>query len=447
MNVPGSSSSSSSSVLASPSTSSSTSSSTSTSVSSSTSSPPPPPPTFSKDDDETESEAESESESESLSSVSSSLLLLLRSVPKVELHVHLDGAFSPEVLWNSLQRRNPELLLNRIPLEKKCRNGYDYGLTPLHRMFLCFEFFMPLVHNHFELLEELAFDFVVRQAEQNIVYTEVRYSPHRLADDPRMAHRAVTMGLRRGCRETEMQTETEMEIEDNNNNNDNNSDNSNKITIIANQILCAIDFEPGWSDDVLAMAEEFRDDFPCAVVGIDVAAGETHFDPRSPCHAAHLGMYEDDVSNNTTTNHVIASAILDYGARRIGHGYSAAMHDEVIALAKSRNVHFETCPTSSVVTGAWSTKQAWSDHPANILKQKGVGVSLGSDDPSVFCTSLTQQWGIAVANMGWKRDDVFRVLEDTIDAAFAPEDQKRRVRRAIQEYKKAHHPCCRPIAT
>eukprot|EP00536_Pseudo-nitzschia_multiseries_P001668 jgi/Psemu1/294511/fgenesh1_pm.21_\ len=389
------------------------------------------------------------------------------SVPKVELHVHLDGAFAPKELWDHLQR-NPDLM-QCIPIEKKlpweinpdaapfkvrelvsgCKTDLDYirlctcrrryrktrhteerkkslhkKVGTLEDMLLCFEFFLPLVHNNFDLLENLAFDFVKRQREQNVIYTEVRYSPHVLAKDPRKAHQAITKGLRRGC--IELSTIGGV--------------------CIVNQILCGIDFQPEWSADVLDMAHEFRQDFPCAVVGIDVAAGETHFAPNSPFHNAHLEMCRRaeelgvpvtlHAGETPDSERNVGAAILKYGAKRIGHGYRVSMEDGTIELAKSKNIHFENCLTSSVETGAW-IKTEWLDHPTITFKEKGVKLSLSSDDPAVFNTSLTWQWRIALKKMGWGMNDVFSVLEDSVDAAFAPEHQKSQLRQELRKYKAA----------
>jgi len=310
--------------------------------------------------------------------------LFVQSVPKVELHVHLDGSFSPKELWEHLQQ-NPDLM-QCIPVEKKlpwetkpdaapfklrelvsgCNSDLDYTRLctcrrryrktrhteerkkSLHRkvgsledMLLCFEFFLPLVHNNFQLLENLAFDFVKRQREQNVIYTEVRYSPHLLAKDPRKAHQAITKGLRRGC--LELSTISGV--------------------CIVNQILCGIDFQPEWSADVVDMAHEFRHDFPCAVVGVDVAAGESHFAPNSPFHNAHLNMCRKagelgvpvtlHAGESPNSERNVGVAILQYGAKRIGHGYRVSLQDGTIELAKSKNIHFENCPTSSVVSPNW----------------------------------------------------------------------------------------------
>jgi len=84
-------------------------------------------------------------------------------------------------------------------------------------------------------------------------------------------------------------------------------------------------------------------------------------------------------------------------------------------------------------TGSW-TKTSWPDHPTCAFREKGLKLSLSSDDPAVFNTSLTWQWRIAMNKMGWKRKDLFEVMNDTIDALFAPEAQKNEIRQEIQNY-------------
>lgn len=399
------------------------------------------------------------------------LELFVRSLPKVELHVHLDGCFDANELWDHLVQ-NPHLL-QCFPVEKKlpwenpdtakpvhlrdmvsaCTTPVDYRrlctcrrryrrlrhadeednegsssrrslLTngqkvrgSLEDMLLCFEFFFPLVFDNFELLEHLAWDFVRRQHEQNVVYCEVRYSPHLLASDPRKSFHAVTRGLRKGCLEFS--------------------------TVIVNQILCAISFSPQWAPDIVNMATEFRNEFPCAVVGVDIAAGEEHFAKDSPFHEAHFFMCQkaQELGINITLHagetpnsaHNVPLAIKEYGAMRIGHGYHIANNDEIMQYVYQQKTHFEICPTSSVETGGW-IKTTWKDHPANTFLAKGVKLSLSSDDPAVFNTDLSWQYRIAVQKMGWSQSDVLRVLEDTVDASFAPEKTKTMLLEMIRSY-------------
>jgi adenosine deaminase len=417
------------------------------------------------------------------------LEMFCRAAPKVELHIHLDGCFDPEELWVYLEQ-NPHLLRcfpieKTLPWEKntnpdaptppsrrlrdnvaKCRTSLDYrrlctcrrryrklrheeerrrSIRPirgsLEDMLLCFEFFLPLVYDNFDLLEYLACDFVRRQCEQNVVYTEVRYSPQLLASDPRLAHQAVTKGLRRGCQEF--------------------SD-----LVVVNQILCGINFCPEWASDVVDMAMELRNDFPCAVVGIDVAAGEDHFSSHSPFHSAHWTMCQKAIQHDIPitlhagevpgSKHNVARAILDYGAKRIGHGYAIAGDEETMDLIKAKDVHIEACPTSSVETGGWTnhtttttttktTTTDWKDHPACILRSNGVKVSLSTDDPAVFNTSLTWQWRIALKSMGWSKEDFIQMSSEAMDASFAPDQQKYLLRQRFQRetnYLLSSSQCC-----
>ena len=138
------------------------------------------------------------------------------------------------------------------------------GKRSLHSMLTCFAVFTPIVRGDLDLIETLAFDFAKRQASQNVVYSEVRYSPHVLAEGstlggtescfPGPVVDAVTRGLRRGEKE---------------------------YGIIINQILCCIAWRPDWAREIVDLAHERKNNTPCAVVGIDIAAGEEHFDKVS----------------------------------------------------------------------------------------------------------------------------------------------------------------------
>lgn len=287
----------------------------------------------------------------------------------------------------------------------------------LEDMLNCFEFFFPLVYNNLILLEELAFDFVRRQFEQNVIYTEVRYSPHLLAKDPLDSFTAITQGLRRGCE---------------------------RFPVTVNQILCAICFFPNWSNDVVDLADKHRSDFPCAVVGIDIAAGETHFADDSIFRQGHYDMCQraQTLGLNITIHagetpdsaQNVQIAIEQYGARRIGHAYRISNRTDIMDLVRDRRIHIESCPTSSVETGGWR-KGDWKEHPANSFRQHGISLSLSSDDPAVFNTSLTWQYRIALKKMGWEQDEIMQMLEEAIQACFLDDQGKEELRKKVKEWK------------
>lgn len=391
----------------------------------------------------------------------------LRRLPKVELHVHLDGSFDPCLLFEHLQSSSPDCY-ESIPMEsilpwdqskfpiresiQKCTNETDFGkLTScrgkysLHEMIKAFEVFIPIVRGNMALIQSMAYDFVKRQAQQNIVYTEVRYSPHLLATgsslsgaetvDPVPVLNAVTKGLRLGEKE---------------------------FGVKVNQILCCIAWRPDWAQEVVQIAHEKRDDVPCAIVGVDIAAGEEHFDrERFPhLHDSHLKAFQRaQALGLNVTMHAgeigdaenVSRALNEYGATRIGHGYRIIGDLEFLKDLSSLGVHFEACPTSSVETGGWDTgrmqnksqvEKDWKLHPAAVMIKNGLKVGFNSDDPAVFNTSLTWQLRIAVGKMGLSRKCISDSMIHAIDASFIREDEKEILRSKIAQFVKIYENDC-----
>lgn len=374
----------------------------------------------------------------------------IQEVPKVELHVHLDGSFSPEVLFRYLQEKNAydSLPANCIlpwdlspwpvrQLVEDCRNFNQFhalctcrGKQSLKEMIKCFEIFVPLVQGRLDLIEELSYDFCRRQAEQRIIYTECRYSPHFLAQgasltgskpvDPIPVLDAVTRGLRRG---------------------------SSEYGIVVNQILCCITWRPDWADEVVQIASARRNDYPCAVVGVDIAAGEEHFDAEKfpHLHSPHVKAMQkaQDLNLNITihagevgSSDNVKLAITTYGATRIGHGYRITEDLELMNELREKNVHLEVCPTSSRETGGWevSGNKDWTRHPCLAMIENNVSVSFNSDDPAVFNTSLSWQYRTVVAKMKQDKSILLAAIKGTIDAAFCSEEQKLSLRKEIEAF-------------
>ena len=210
------------------------------------------------------------------------------------------------------------------------------------------------------------------------------------------------------------------------------------------------------------MCYERRHDTPCAVVGIDIAAGEDHFDSshettyfphkcameRARSYGIPITLHAGEVSSTS-----IPCAIMEFGARRIGHGYR--MTPTMMQLVKHANVHVEICPTTSVETGGWlyetptdketdrlssfngnnnTATKNWKDHPAVHMKRYGLDVGLNSDDPSVFDTSLTWQWRIALGKMGFTMEDVKEMTRNAIRAAFCSKEEKELLFQMVEEY-------------
>jgi adenosine deaminase len=142
-----------------------------------------------------------------------------------------------------------------------------------------------------------------------------------------------------------------------------------------------------------------------------------------------------------------------YGAKRIGHGYRMTESVELMQQLAKERIHVEICPTSSVETGGWifdepgdtaatsniavhhvPKKKPWKDHPGLEMIKYGIPVSLNSDDPAVFHTSLTWQYRIALMKMGLSREQIVQSNIHAIEASFGPNEEKAKVERKLRSF-------------
>eukprot|EP00397_Hematodinium_sp_SG-2012_P045332 GEMP01050882.1.p3 GENE.GEMP01050882.1~~GEMP01050882.1.p3 ORF type:complete len:143 (+),score=42.03 GEMP01050882.1:575-1003(+) len=107
-------------------------------------------------------------------------------------------------------------------------------------------------------------------------------------------------------------------------------------------------------------------------------------------------------------------AIKEYRAQRIGHGYHIVT-DEDLKDAPLPAVHFEACLTSSWGTGA--VPRAADPHPSLLILRKGGSIGLNSDDPSVFGSSISNEYKVA-ASLGFTMQDFYYMAKCQVQAAF-----------------------------
>ncbi len=214
-----------------------------------------------------------------------------------------------------------------------------------------------------------------------------------------------------------------------------------------NQILCCIQWRPDWAMDVVQIARDRKDQFPCAVVGVDIAAGEEHFDENNfpdlflPHYEAMKCAKEWGLNITLHAGEVgspdnIIKAINMYGASRIGHGYRIVdldQDDNDFDIPKQ--IHFEVCPTSSIETGSSKkNNDSWTNHEISRMLKRGCNLSIHSDDPSVFATSLSWQYRISLGKMQLTRQQLKQTLLNAVSASFAPLTTKSKILKLIENY-------------
>lgn len=121
------------------------------------------------------------------------------------------------------------------------------------------------------------------------------------------------------------------------------------------------------------------------------------------------------------------------GANRIGHGIQAARDPKLMEYLREHSITLDVCLTSNLKTRAWAPI---SSHPFLLLYKRGVPVTLNTDDPSVFRTTLTAEYEKAAKYFQFKRDDLAKLILQSVSSAFLPARKKHSL---MQEFQNSIH--------
>ncbi len=161
-------------------------------------------------------------------------------------------------------------------------------------------------------------------------------------------------------------------------------------------------------------------------IGVPRAQFKPHFDA-----ARASGLHSVPHAGETTGPETVWDSLRLLGAERIGHGVSAAQDPELLAHLAHTGVVLEVCPTSNVATRA---VERIEDHPLRRFVEAGVRVTINSDDPPMFSTTLNHDYEVAAGLLDLDAHGVADLARAAVEASFAPEDVKIRLGAEIEAY-------------
>jgi len=366
----------------------------------------------------------------------------LLAAPKCELHVHLEGAISAQLLFGYLKKYQ-----EAIP--EKVRTAWSANDFPVRSRLLacetvdqfkeasksvadCFNVNLLILQGHLDVIEESARVFVQAQASSNVLYTEVRYNPHAFlkpgSESIRVSDvvRAVTRGLQRGVKEN--------------------------LGTYVKQILCVLSDRPDWSEQVTNLAISHRDQGKnlesVGVVGVDIAGSEDYLDrEREEWFQVHVkaikraqekGLHVTFRSGKGIEDYVqVERAIAAYNPDRIAHGYGAFQKKDVLAMLRAKDIHLELCPTSFL---------RWHKNGAilgSILTRAVLGqnsCSLSTEKPEEYNSSICDNYNTVVNLLGLESKNQVRehftfMMEQAVKHAFCSETEKSMLLTSLQKHK------------
>jgi aminodeoxyfutalosine deaminase len=151
-------------------------------------------------------------------------------------------------------------------------------------------------------------------------------------------------------------------------------------------------------------------------VGVDRPQFKQVFD-----QARAAGLHSVPHAGETTGPQTVWDALLDLGAERIGHGTSSVQDPRLLDYLVERRIPLEVCPTSNIATRAVDTLE---NHPIRQLYDAGVFVTVNSDDPPMFGTTLNREYEIAAGLLDLDETGIADLAKSAVQATFLSDQEK-----------------------
>ena len=324
--------------------------------------------------------------------MSSDLSSFIRSLPKAELHLHLEGTITPETLVDLSSRHARPLTL------EAARALYEY--TDFSGFLLAFKAITELLETADDY-ELATVRMLERLAQQGIVHAEVYVSVGVVYYWRRTEFEPLFEGMERGRGEAER-----------------------RWGITCFWIFDAVrHFGPEEAARVFRKAAEMRRGQP-SIVGIGIGGDErrTGAEPFRELYAEarDAGLHLTAHAGETVGPGGVWGA-LNIGAERIGHGLSAIDDPELMAVLAERQVPMEVCITSNLRTASCPSL---AEHPVRSYFDSGLMITLNSDDPALFGSDLVGEYRLAARGFDFSREHLRELAANSIEASFLSPERK-----------------------
>ena len=320
--------------------------------------------------------------------------------PKIELHLHLEGAAPPAFIRGLAKEKH-------MDLSGIFDNRGDYAFTDFWHFLKVYEAATETLKTPMDY-QRLTRAVLEESAAAGVVYSETFLSPDFCSGRDVGAWREYLHAIREGA---------DMAHRD------------HGITL-RGIITCIRHFGPDFARETARCAAETAGDW---IVGFGIAGDETVGKPADYAYSfdmareaglrltAHAGEWGGPQS--------VRDAVQDLRVERIGHGVRAIEDLALVDQLAETGIVLECCPGSNVALGLYPT---FRDHPIAELRRRGVKCTISTDDPPFFHTTMAREYENLHAAFDWDEAEFAAIARTSLDAAFCDADTKARIAKLLE---------------
>ena len=311
-------------------------------------------------------------------------------LPKIELHVHLEGAIPHGALFDLIQKYGGDASL---PDVTALARRFEY--TNFSEFIEAWEWKNGFLREYedFSHIAELT---ARGMADQNIRYAEMFFSPSLFARKG-LGIQELTHAVRKGLSRVP-------KIE---------------ISLVADLVR---DYGPESEMMTLKALSDVKGE---GVIGIGLGGSEHKF-PPGPFKAIYeearlMGFHVNAHAGEVAGPESVWSVIRDLCVERVGHGTKAHEDPDLMDYLHEHRIPIELCPISNVRTGAVGSI---AEHPIREYFERGLIISVNTDDPTMFGTTLGGEYELLVQECGFTKREICGLILLAIESSWLSEDRK-----------------------
>src|SRR5258706_621368 len=324
-----------------------------------------------------------------------------RSLPKVDLHRHLEGSLRLQTMLEVPRQHGMTLPASVVRLSRLVQVQDEEPLT--FENFLGKFNTLRMFYRSPEVIDRITREAIEDAANDNVRYLELRFTPVALSRAERFPLHDVMDWVCASAREGAKK---------------------HGITV---RLIASVNRHESveLAEQVIWIAGEHSDK---GIVGVDLAGNEAQF-PAKPFmslfkEAHQAGLRTTIHAGEWSGPENVREAIEDFHANRICHGECILEDEYVTGLARDRKTTVEVCMTSNYQTGV---VQSLPEHPAAKMIAAGLDVTINTDDPSISQITLSREYQAVVEDLKISKEILKERILAGAQAAFLPEADKKKL--------------------
>lgn len=329
----------------------------------------------------------------------------INGIPKAELHVHIEGTFEPELMFEIAQRNNINIKYKSID---ELREAYNFNNL---QDFLDIYYAGASVLIHEQDFYDMTWAYMEKLHSQNVLHAEIFFDPQTHTDKG-IQFSTVISGIHNALLNAEK-----------------------KFGMSAKLIMCFLrHLDEEQAFQTLEQSLEYKD----LIVAVGLDSSEVGHPPskfqRVFAKARDLGYLTVAHAGEEGQPEYVWEALKLLNVARIDHGNRALEDNTLVQLLAQKQIPLTVCPLSNLKLRVVDKLE---NHPLKKMMNKNLLVTINSDDPSYFGGQLNDNYLRLAKALSLTTDDIYQLAKNSFTASFLSDTEKQNYIKKVDDYKKS----------